>query len=113
MADREEIACTVDKPGTNYKQFKLNEGIKSKPPFGLFRDGETESMERVFEYLLSRILSPDRVDLKEQLQDMDMERFDGWDVVLNTRGSTNNDPYWLKVKDSDTFEECSIRYLGN
>ena len=109
MYDNMELTVT-ENIGTSLVQMRLKPNIpKQAIPLGLFRDSETESMFKTMNWFCDRVFPEERVDCKELLEELGLERYDPWEIVKLTRGTLMTDGWWLKVHPTDTYEEHSLR----
>lgn len=60
-------------------------------------------------WLEDRVFPPNRVGVKSLLRKMGLKKYDYFDVALCTRACLVEDGFWLKVNDTDTFRQCTIR----
>ena len=109
MYDNIELT-TTENVGTPQVQMRLKPNLpKELTPFGLFRDSDTESLFKVVDWFSDRVFPEERVDCKELLEELGLDRYDPWEIAKKTRGTLMTDGWWLKIKPSDTYEKCSIR----
>jgi len=112
MCDNIELT-TTENIGLPQVQMRLKPNLpKDTIPFGLFRNSDTESMFKVIEWFSDRVFPEERVDCKELLEELGLERYDPWEIAKLTRGTLMTDGWWLKVHPTDTYEEQSLRGLA-
>ena len=67
-----------------------------------------DSIKRIFE---TRIFSENRPDKQILLNNLNLDRYDVYDIVRKTHGSTHNDNFWFKFDDEYiTYKDIK---LGN
>jgi len=109
MYDNIELTDT-ENIGTPQVQMRLKPNLpKELIPLGLFENSETESMFKAMNWFCDRVFPEERVDCKELLEDLGLDRYDPWEIVKLTRGTLMTDGWWLKVHSTDTYEKHSLR----
>jgi hypothetical protein len=109
MCDDKVIATSYKENGVT-PMFKLEENTPQiYVPLGLFNNSIYESGLKVLEWFEDRAFPEERTDCKELLEDMDLDRYDAWNIIKQTRGTLMTDYFWLRIKETDTYEEFSLR----
>ena len=112
MYDNIELT-TTENIGTPQVQMRLKPHLPREIiPFGLFMNSDVESAFKVTDWFSARAFPEERVDCKELLEDMGLERYDPWEIVKQTRGTLMTDGWWLKMNPDDTYETQSLRGLA-
>jgi len=112
MYDNVELT-TTENIGTPHVQMRLKPNLpKEIIPFGLFVISDVESAFKVTKWFSDRAFPEERVDCKELLEELGLERYDPWEIVKLTRGTLMTDGWWLKVHPTDTYETQSLRGLA-
>lgn len=80
-------------------------------PRDLFMGRDNISKYELALWLEDRVFPPDRVGAKRLLRKMGLSKYDPLEVALDTRACLVEDSWWIKVKETDTFEKTTIRGL--
>lgn len=78
-------------------------------PPGLFRNGITETSQKVTEWFCTRVFPENRVGSEQLLDELELDKYDPWYIVKKTNGCLMEDPWWLKIRDTDSYETSTVR----
>jgi len=76
----------------------LREGIqKGYTPYDLFERWTVKEVtyQRFIEWASERCFPPNRVDAEELLEELGLDRYNGWDIVQKTEGRLMTDHFWI------------------
>lgn len=69
------------------------------------------SDERIRQWLTSRVVPPDRENIREILKSAGMSMYSVWELNKHTKSITLDDYYWITDNEYDEYEEIHPRYL--
>lgn len=113
MSDTKVIARKIVQKDKWDSFFQLEAGVTVEDvPDGLFMNGKTETWDNIMSFFKLRVFPKERCGAEELLDELGLDRYDAWDIAKKTRGTLMTDPWWMKIKDTDTYETHSLRGLA-
>jgi hypothetical protein len=92
--------------------FELLDGISEWGTPPIFRHSKTIDMAAFLKWIEYRVFPPERIDAKELLNELGLEKYDAWAIAKQTKASLMEDPFWVKIYESDSYEKDTIRGIS-
>ena len=107
MAYNDQVADVVW--NEEMQQFYLRRRANVMYPVTLFGCQKWEvPMYEAIAWACRRCFPKERMDCKELLAELGLERYDAWEIIQITRCSMHSDPFWLRREPDDEFYRDTI-----
>ena len=91
-----KVVAVAKKEGNTVYLEALPNVTKFELPIDLFKLGNRKvTMLEFIEWASDRCFPENRVDAKEQLEDLGLDHYDGWEIVKIKRAKLETDPFWI------------------